>query len=542
MKTPATPNTSPDTHRPPWIPTSRWIRSGEITPSANAALISLAVFAFLWAVARAHVQAITGDEGVTFTFFAERVSPSHWLPESNNHVLNSILIRLLTSIFGISHLSMRAPALLGAAVYIAAAYCLVRLSSNRWTLQVPFFICLVYNPFLFDFYVAARGYGMASAFLTCAVALPSWCYLRAEESGGRRHILAAACSSACLALAVAANFSFAFIAGVTGLMLLIWAARIAAPSGSGGWRGRIPLLAAAIVPFLAVTLLLTLYTALHFSQKELHDGGTSVSETVRTAVEASLYRPNPYVLNAYLYPVAERLKGYLLRLLLLAVLFHVLVMLRNWPALRDSVADRSLRLAGVLIGMACLTLFLHHKAYLFFGLLLPRHRTAIWLVPLYTLAAGFIASVSLPSRLARVSRGALIGVLFVVSFYFIGCLRLTYFKEWQYQEDVQRAYNVVAWLNHNRCVKDVEVGWWYHGAMTFYRSASGRESLNEFTVSMDHPPDKQAYVLNSAHEGAFIQQQGLKIVYHGPKSDIVVAVRPEYLDPPAAPCSALPQP
>ena len=37
---------------------------------------------------------------------------------SNNHVLNSLLMRLFTSVFGVSHLSVRAPALLGAALYI----------------------------------------------------------------------------------------------------------------------------------------------------------------------------------------------------------------------------------------------------------------------------------------------------------------------------------------------------------------------------------------------------------------------------------------
>ena len=57
------------------------------------------------------------------------------------------------------------------------------------------------------------------------------------------------------------------------------------------------------------------------------------------------------------------------------------------------------------------------------------------------------------------------------------CLRLTYFKEWQYQEDVNRGYDVVAWYNHNRAVENVEVSWYYYGAFRFYRALSGRENF-----------------------------------------------------------------
>src|SRR6266576_1127310 len=117
-----------------------------------------AIFALLWAVARACVQSITIDEADTYLVWVARHDPSHWQPASNNHVLNSLLMRLFTSVFEVSHLSVRAPALLGASIYILAALLLCRKLTPDLRLQWPLFVCLVYNPFVFDHLVAARGY------------------------------------------------------------------------------------------------------------------------------------------------------------------------------------------------------------------------------------------------------------------------------------------------------------------------------------------------------------------------------------------------
>src|SRR5271165_4913848 len=87
-------------------------------------LPATALFALLWAVARACVQSITIDEADTYLVWVARHDPSHWSPASNNHILNSLLMRFFTAVFGPFHLTVRAPALLGAALYIAAAYLL----------------------------------------------------------------------------------------------------------------------------------------------------------------------------------------------------------------------------------------------------------------------------------------------------------------------------------------------------------------------------------------------------------------------------------
>src|SRR4051812_13156949 len=118
--------------------------------SPNLLLAATAAFAMFWAIARAGVQSITIDEADTYLTWVARPDPSHWHASSNNHVLNSLLMRLSTSVFGVNHYSVRAPALVGAALYILAAWALCRLLSPLLFVRWPLLVALVFNPFIFD--------------------------------------------------------------------------------------------------------------------------------------------------------------------------------------------------------------------------------------------------------------------------------------------------------------------------------------------------------------------------------------------------------
>jgi len=125
----------------------------------------MAVFALIWVTFRAHLQSVTVDEADSYLFFVAPDWASQWYPSSGNHVLNTILIRFFTWLFGLSHLTLRAPALIGGAVYIAAVFRLCLLMTEEEIFLWPLFVSFVYNPFVMDYMVAARGYGLAVGFL-----------------------------------------------------------------------------------------------------------------------------------------------------------------------------------------------------------------------------------------------------------------------------------------------------------------------------------------------------------------------------------------
>ena len=408
-----------------------------------------AIFALLWAVARACVQSITIDEADTYLVWVARRDPAHWQAASNNHVLNSLLMRLFTSVFPVSQLSVRAPALLGAALYILAAYFLCRKLTPELSTQWPLFVCLVYNPFIFDHLVAARGYALALGFLMCILAL-----------GFCTRLDAAACV---LLLRLRGPFLrrqfFLRVrqrvphAGDFPLRLRPHArhSRTAANPGL------------CALPALLVSIFLSAPAVLHWPGGELNYGAHSLGQMFSTIAQASLYQPNPQMVNPVLYGLLEHAKPFLL---------PVLLALAAWQwAARRPVA------AVALLGILAATIGAHWLLFRLFRVPLPMDRTAIWIVPLCTLAIGSAAT----------GRRSLTVMLYVMSFYFVLCLRLNYFKEWSWDADVNKVYPVLAWYNHTYGVRDVASNWMYGSSLNFYRVQSGRESFGEIESPMKIP-------------------------------------------------------
>jgi hypothetical protein len=481
-------------------------------------LIFPAAFAMLWAVVRARVQSITIDEADTYLYFVSGRVFSQWTPAGNNHILNTMLIRLFTSIFGPSHLSVRAGALIGAAIFISAAWLLCTSLSRDWFVQWPVFICLVFDPYVFDFLVAARGYGLAMAFLLAAFAVAA--YVHRARSEGRPASLTLACAvcSACLGLSFASHFSFAFVdfAALSGICF--WAC--ATSTRSERWR----IVAASIVPGLIVTVFLSAFALLHWPPNELVDGARTLRETLHSVREASFYRPNPELVNPLLLPALGALKPWLPRLLVIAAVLQMIALLLWRPVQSKWLLAFDVVAVGALVG----SLSLHWISFKAFHLLLPKDRNAVYIAPLFALAAGILAAIPPPSNLVRMTRRALLGVLFAISAYFLLCLRLSYFKEWEWGADVRKVYDVAAYYNHTYCVREIPVHWYYSSALNFYRSVSGHEDFAEFVFppSHEYSKDRNVYILNSQIDSSFIEEQSLDVVYRGDSTDVVVAVKP----------------
>ncbi len=426
---------------------------------------------------------------------------------------------------------------MGAALYIYVIYRICEAISPEWKIRIPVFLGLVYNPFIFDFFVAGRGYGIANAFLMCAIAAhASWHlnYDRARDGAAKELIAATAISSALLGLAFTANFSMAFVGATTMLLILAWAIK-AEPAAR--WK----LLPAAIFPGLLVVLFIPSWTLLHWGPGTIVAGVATLRETLHSLVAASTYQPNPYLINPLLMPAFEVLREWILPVTgaLAAIQLGWIVRDRVW---RSGSREAWLCALGGLIGAVTVLAIVEHKlAYMLFGLLIPVSRTGLFFLPLTTLTVGIAAAIPALSRGAAVCRGSLIAALSVLGFYYLFCLRLMYFEEWDYQANLNQAYKTVACYNHERNIQDVEVSWEYHAGMNFLRAASGRETFGPFTSSIPHTTGHQMYVVEGNLEKDFIQAQGLKVVFKGDMTAMTVAVRPDLADGPGDGCYVWPE-
>jgi len=464
-------------------------------------MILAGIFAFVWSVVRARVQSMTLDEADTYFWFVAKSEVFYPFP--NNHVLNTALMWITTHAFGLSSLTARMPALLGAGVYILACYFLCRSITDRFSLQFPLFICLIFNPFILDFMAAARGYSLANAFLLVAIAIPVW----------DRWELRTSCMLASLALGLsfAANFSFGFVDLAAFLAIVAWAMR-----RESSWR----IAGACALPGLFVALLISGYPLTHMKKGDLFYGAHSLGEMTRSLVDASLYQLNPRF-GGSLYKVMQFLKPRMLPALGILCVLQIVV------------TRRLGRLAAGLAGIVTLTVILHWLAFRYDNLALPLSRTGIFLLPLCTLFAGTIAAAPTDLVVSRWLGRGMTAVFMCLACYFALCLRLSYFKEYEYDRDVKDVYAVLARLNHSYGVTDVAATGVYASPLNFYRVASGKETFPEFkAVAGAFPAGRAIYIMHGPFEQPFIEREGLVIIYRGKAGEVVVGVPPHGAIPP----------
>jgi len=455
---------------------------------ARAAWAGFALAALCVVIARACLQSVVIDEADSWLIFAGKTDPAlAWWPSSGNHILNTLLMRLSTAVFGLNELTLRLPAICGAALYIGSAlYACRRLGS------LPLFVCLVYNPFILDFLVAARGYSLALGFLMAALALIVHAVL-----GDTQKYLGIA--SALLGLSFCANFAFGIADGVTLVVFTIWCWR----------REKNPsIFAAAALPAAVVVFCLCGYTLRNWPKGQLYFGSHSLYETARWLIHSSYFELNPNIVHPLLKPVLERLT-------------HVL-----WPAAvmlgLALLALARTPLVKLLLSIVAGTVLLHWLAFHLFGVLLPRQRTGLFFVPLVMLLFGALLAGAGPS--ARKLGAALLTLNAVC---FLGCLRLSYFEEWKFDADSKQLYWTLRHLERNCGVRHFVTQWQYAGSLNFYRQVNHDSSLPEFVADAgDSPGEGEAYVLFYKEEEHFIKAQGLQVVYRGAASQAAVAVRP----------------
>jgi hypothetical protein len=478
-------------------------------------LIFAALFAIIWAAVRASVQSITMDEADTYFWF---VAPSNvWRFFPNNHVLNSLLMWLSTRAFGISSLALRAPAILGAILYIVTCLFLCRRVTDRLSIQIPVLICLIYNPLIFDYMVAARGYGLADAFLLLAIAVPVWHSVR------RRLSLCQSCALASLALglAFAASFAFAFVLLAAFLAITAWA--IWRRDGESIAR----IVAFCALPGLFIVLLICGYPLAHWTRDDLTWGAHSLREMRQSLVQSSLYRLDPQFHDTAWYRAVSYLRPLLPPALAILCLCQLVVTTIDGSWLRDPRARWLAKFASALAGIVTLSALLHWLAFRFAHLLLPVGRTGIFFVPLITLLAGTIAAAPARSVLSQWLRRGITAVLLCLACYFLLCLRLSYFKEYQWDADAKQVYSVLATYNRTYGVTDIGIFDLYAPALNYYRLLSNSKTFPELKSAPPDPtPGKSIYVMSQVNQRSFIDQEKLVVVYRGRYSDTVIAVKP----------------
>lgn len=122
-----------------------------------------ALFAF--AVIKAASADMTWDEAWTYLFYGRSWRGFLALDYANDHPLNSLLVWGSTRLFGNSELIIRLPNLAAFALYLTAT---ARMLAAVRVKVLAGALCLL-NPYLFDYFALARGYGLSTALVQAAL-------------------------------------------------------------------------------------------------------------------------------------------------------------------------------------------------------------------------------------------------------------------------------------------------------------------------------------------------------------------------------------
>jgi hypothetical protein len=417
-------------------------------------------------VYRAATYPFTHDESLSFAGFAFQ---SEWIASSNNHLLNTLLMWLCSTLLGNSELSLRLPNILAHAIYLTSVFLFIK-RFRYAAVQAAGFALLNLNPFILDFFSLARGYGLALAFQMLSLYLLALAH-QERQRGFEKYLFPSVIASA---LAVFANFSFLNCF----LPLLLVSAWYLLTDASLRRLSRVHLFAAFLLLsgssiFLVIVLEkildLQMGGAFYFGG---HDG--FISDTVGSIVRCSLY--GAFDTN----PLESAISAAIVFLFVAILVFGIFQFFvrKNAPLYVSFLL--------MLSSAASLSVLQH----LFLHALFPIERAATYYIILFavTLLSVLDFLTLAPScrwqRPLAISLAAAMAA--VLLWHFVFCFRIDSNYSWAYDRHNKDVLDMIR-RDHDRIFpgKPVKLGtsWVFEPSLNFYRVTRGDTWLIPLTRS-----------------------------------------------------------
>ena len=263
-----------------------------------SALLIIAT-AFTYTVLRAYYLPITHDEAASSLYLASRSFSSILLNNGpftvNNHLLNTLLIKILIGAFGVSEFVVRIPALIGHVLYLLGVYKTLKLFLKNNLLLCGLTI-LIFNPFLLELFACARGYALGLGFSSVGIYLLLRCVKDQLDS---KKYLYVSWSFIMFAFATMANFSFFHIY----LLAFLWMVGFEIKNKQLRWQSGLSifpsvlfLICTCIIPVVAIYL----SHEIKIEHTDLMGKDGFWENTVLSLIQATLYNKTyslPWVIH-----------------------------------------------------------------------------------------------------------------------------------------------------------------------------------------------------------------------------------------------------
>lgn len=136
---------------------------------------ALGLFFMCYLFQRASLLSMTHDESGTTDMAVVPALEIMFSPlqfqTANNHILNSLLMKLCVWLFGYKEWAVRLPNVLSFLLYFSSSVWLMNRLTKDLFIRIAGIFILCSVPYLLDFFALARGYGLANAFGMAAIVL-----------------------------------------------------------------------------------------------------------------------------------------------------------------------------------------------------------------------------------------------------------------------------------------------------------------------------------------------------------------------------------
>jgi len=394
--------------------------------------------AFIYTILRAWYLPIAHDEANSYFEWVSASLRDILLYNSfelpNNHLLNTLLIKIFVYFFGLSEFVIRIPALIGHALYLVGIYKTLKLFLKDGLVVVGLCV-LIFNPFMLQMFAMGRGYALSLGFSSIGtyylLRYIKELYLpRTMENSSKEESLHIGWSFLMFALATMSSFSFFHIY----LSAFVWLAGHEIATKRSRWK-----LITSIFPsflLLISTCLLPVIKIYIFHPRiaELGEKGLWAN-TVLSLISKTLYH------QTYSLPwLPQSIQFFIIGVIILAV---VLAMIRL--RLKDNVLQQTLillRCVGAWLMICCL-IIIGEGGMLKFGY--SSGRTAIYFIPLFYLL--FLLVIQCLALLGKEIKQIRIGIYcFVILFSVISTAHFAYCA------NLKHCYGIQAYCESSRDV------------------------------------------------------------------------------------------
>ena len=400
---------------------------------------------WIYIILRASFVPITHDEAYSFLLIKTNYIKA-MVGTANTHWLNSLGMKFGSIFLGDKPWQLR---LFSVLAWLLYGWSAIRISDKikNPVVSLAFFVALVANPFLLDFFSLARGYGLACAFISASL----WKTIKVVDRQDWQSDDWLPCSLLA-ALAVFSNYtSFYFFIGLIGsyaaFVLLQKKWQVLWPPKPSKWY--VLVIGTSIVTITNL-LFIKYYTG------DLEFGGERLMPSLfGSLVSGSLYLPTANSLTYFL--------TYLVAALVFSTVGYAVFSYRKTKKITSFTF-----ISFIVVVIFLSNVFFHlifHNPYLY-------SRTTLILYPcLITLLFYFFNEIKVPVLFTYVGKIASFVFIVVLCLHFFRCYNYQYCYEWKFQAESKKCFDVLV----KEKPQHVFIGTWYYGVLVNYYKATGEK-------------------------------------------------------------------